>query len=130
MEVKRNKSTDKGIKKVMMSIKYSLAGLKYAYGNERSMYLFTGLAIIPIILGLIFGITPYQWIATLLSLGAILVIELVNTAIEAVVDMVTIEYNELAKIAKDCGSAATFVASIIAVIIALVIFVPRFIALF
>ena len=130
MNAKRNKSTAKGIKKIKGSIKYSIQGLSYAYRNERSMWLFSGLASIPIILGFVFGITMYQWIATLLSLGAILVIELINTAIEAVVDMVTIEYNELAKIAKDCGSAATFAASCIAFIIALVIFVPRIIELF
>ena len=80
--------------------------------------------------GLFFGITSNQWIALLLSLGNILTIELINTAIEATVDMVTLENNPLAKIAKDCGSGATFVASMIAIITSLIIFVPRIIHFF
>ena len=53
-------------------------------------------------------------------------IELLNTAIEAVVDMVTEKYHPLAKIAKDCGSAATCMATLIAVIVHLYIYVPIF----
>ena len=52
--------------------------------------------------------------------------ELINTAIEATVDMVTTEYNEYAKIAKDCGSAATGVMSVLATVVNAIIFVPYF----
>ena len=50
--------------------------------------------------------------------------ELINSAIEAVVDLVTLEEHPLAKIAKDCSSAATFVLACIAAIIGIVIYVP------
>ena len=53
-----------------------------------------------------------------------MVIELINTAIEATVDMVTLEFNPYAKIAKDCGSAATGIMSILALIVNLIIFIP------
>ena len=59
-----------------------------------------------------------------------MIIELINTAIEATVDMVTNEYNEYAKIAKDCGSAATGLMSVLATIVNLIIFLPYFIELF
>ena len=127
---KRNKSKYKGIKKILASSMYSAQGLKYAFVNERSLWLYSVLAGLSIILGFILDISVNQWICLLLSLGVVLTIELINTAIEAVVDMVTLEYNELAKIAKDCGSAATCVASIIAFIIAVVIFIPKIILLF
>ncbi len=127
---KRNKSKYKGLRKIAASCMYSMQGLIYAFSNEASLILYSVLSILSIICGFVLDITVNQWICLLLSLGVVLTIELINTAIEAVVDMVTLEYNELAKIAKDCGSAATCVASIIAFIIAMVIFVPKIIQLF
>lgn len=130
MQELRNKSKYKGLKKIYYSTKYSIDGLVYAYRNERSLWLHAGLSLIAICLGIIFQITLFQWSMILISLGVVLSIELLNTAIEAVVDLVTIEINPLAKIAKDCGSAATFVASVISVIIAGFIFIPRIMILF
>ena len=130
LNVERNKSKYKGLKKIMMSTKYSIQGLVYAFSNEKSLILYTVLSLLAILVGALLCISVNQWICLLLSLGVVLTIELINTAIEATVDMVTIEYNELAKVAKDCGSAATFVSTIIAVIVALVIFIPKIIALF
>ena len=128
--IKRNKSKYKGLKKIFASTMYSIQGLVYAFTNEQSLILYSVLSILAIICGFVLDISVNQWICLLLSLGVVLTIELINTAIEAVVDMVTLEYNELAKIAKDCGSAATCVASIIAFIIAMVIFIPKIILLF
>lgn len=126
----RNKSKYKGINRIIHSTKYSIDGLLYAYKNEKSLILHGVLSIVAIILGFLLKISINQWSVLLISLGVILTIELLNTAIEAIVDMVTLEYKELAKIAKDCGSAATFIATIIGIIIALVIFVPKIILLF
>ena len=66
----------------------------------------------------------------IITLGVVLASELVNTAIEAVVDLVTLEIHPLAKIAKDCGSAATFVLSLLSIVIALFIYAPYIIAMF
>ena len=63
------------------------------------------------------------------SIGMVLSAELINTAIEAVVDLVTLEIQPLAKIAKDCGSAATFVLALMAAAIGIVIYGPYFLAL-
>jgi len=122
----RNKSKYTGFTRVLYSAKYSIDGLVYAYAHEKSLLMHAILSFIAVVLGLFFRITLTQWSMILISLGVILSIELLNTAIEAIVDMVTLEYNELAKIAKDCGSAATFVASLIGIIIGLVVFVPHF----
>ena len=87
------------------------------------------MACIVIILGICFDIDFLEWVISFGSLAFILIIELVNTAIEATVDMVTQEYNEYAKIAKDCGSAATGLMSLLATVVNLIIFVPYFIEL-
>ena len=126
----RNKDQHKGLAKIFYKVKYSLSGLIYFYKNEASAIIFTLLTILLVSLGLYFQISYLEWILLLLSLGLVLVIELLNTAQEITVDMITKEYNTLAKYAKDLGSAATFIASLVATIVACSIFVPKIIGLF
>ena len=64
------------------------------------------------------------------TIGAVLSLELVNTAIEAVVDLVTEEYHPLAKVAKDTAAAAIFVIAVVAAIVGVIIFLPKIISLF
>lgn len=127
MQELRNKSKYKGLKRIFYSIKYSIEGLIYAFKNEKSLLLHALCTFIAVTLGLLFKISPGEWSTILISLSVILSVELLNTAIEAVVDMVTLEIHPLAKIAKDCGSAATFVVSMTGLIIAGVIFGPKII---
>ena len=130
MQTLRNKSKYKGLKRILFSIKYSIDGLVYAYANEKSLLLHGVLSTVLIILGLFFHISRTKWILILITLAVILAIELVNTAIEAVVDMYTTKFNPLAKIAKDCGSAATFVLVVVGTIISGSIYIPLIINLF
>jgi len=118
------------IKNLLNKCKYSMQGLLYCYKNESSFLLESLMACLIIILGIYFDIEFLEWVISFGSLALISIVELLNTAIEATVDMVTEEYNEYAKIAKDCGSAATGVMSILATIVNLVIFVPYFIEFF
>ena len=130
MQELRNKSKYKGIKHYVYSTKFSLEGLLYAYKNEKSLWMHAFCSIIAIVLGIIFKISLVQWSMILISLGIILALELLNTAIEAVVDMITLEYHPLAKIAKDCGSAATFIGVLISLIISGFVFIPKIMILF
>lgn len=129
-QISREKLKKKGIMRFLRTFKFSYDGLKYAYKNEQSMLTHLFLSIITVIVGLLLGITLYEWLIITISLTVVLAFELVNTAIEAAVDLITLEINPLAKIAKDCGSAATGITSVIALIIILVIFIPYVIALF
>ena len=119
-----------GFKRFLRSFKYSFQGLKYAYLNEQSMFIHALCTILAVFLGIILKISHYEWIIVASLLCLIAVIELLNTSIEAVVDMVTTEFNPLAKIAKDTASAAVFVASIVSGIVGLIIFIPKIINLF
>ena len=65
-----------------------------------------------------------------MTIAVVIAGELINTAIEAVVDLVTEEYHPLAKVAKDTSAAAVFVIAIVAVIVGLIIFLPKIINLF
>lgn len=118
------------IKNMFNKCKYSLQGLAYCFKNESSFLFVAIIACIIIIFGIYFDIAFLEWVISFGSLALIMIIELINTAIEATVDMVTNEYNEYAKIAKDCGSAATGLMSVLATIVNLIIFLPYFIELF
>lgn len=121
-----NRNTVKvyGYKRFFKSIKYSLEGLFYAYRYEQSLWIHGFATILAIIMGLIFQIRLSEWAIIFIALGIILALELINTAIEAAVDLTTSKIHPLAKIAKDCGSAASFVMSIVSVVISLFVFGP------
>ena len=118
------------VRNVLNKCKYSYQGLAYCFQNESSFLIEAISACLIIIMGIVFDITFLEWVIAFGSLCLITIIELLNTAIEATVDMVTQEYNEYAKIAKDCGSAATGIMTLLALLVNLIIFVPYFIKLF
>ena len=126
-EIKAKKARKKEvslIRNIFNKCKYTWDGLKYCFQNESSFLLVALCSCIIIILGIAFDIEFLEWVITFGSMALIMVIELINTAIEATVDMVTKEYNPYAKIAKDCGSAATGIMTLLSVIVNLIIFVP------
>lgn len=125
----RNKVKKRGLIRFKNSIKNSLNGLFYAYLNEQSLTLHTILTIVVLVSGFYFNISKMQWAILVTVMTIIIVTELLNTAIEATVDLVTNEYHELAKIAKDCASAAAFVASILAISLYLYVFLPKIVQL-
>ncbi|MEE0699964.1 MAG: diacylglycerol kinase [Bacilli bacterium] len=128
--VESNQLKKLSFKRVLRSFKFSFDGLKYAYLHEQSLILHVVVMVLIVTCGISFKITPIQWVITLVMGALILVAELFNTAIEAVVDMVTEEFHPLAKVAKDTASAACFIADMTAAGMWLVVFVPKIIALF
>lgn len=119
-----------GFSRFFKSVKYSLDGLFYAYRYEQSLWLHGFFTILAIILGIFFKIKLSEWAIIFIALGIILALELINTAIEAAVDLTTTKIHPLAKIAKDCGSAASFIMSIVSVVISLFVFGPYLMELF
>jgi len=125
-KISRDEIKKKGIKRTLRTFKFSMDGLVYAYKNEQSMLIHAIGTIFTVALGFIFHIKLTDWALVFIALGVILASELINTAIEAAVDLCTLEIHPLAKIAKDCGSAATFVLTLVSVVICLFVFVPYF----
>ena len=117
-------------KSVMNIIKYSLNGIKAYMDEGKSFFIYTFCAIVEIILGFVFHINGLEWILIICMLGIILSVELLNTAIESVCDLVTKEYSPFVKIAKDCGSGATFIIFVVMLILNIIIFSPKIVALF
>ena len=125
-QISRDNIKKKGIGRFFKSIKYSLEGLIYAYHYEQSLWVHGIFTFLAILLGIFFHIRLSEWAIVFIALGSILGVELLNTAIEATVDLVTLEVHPLAKIAKDCGSAASFVLAFVALVICLFVYGPYF----
>lgn len=92
--------------------KWSLAGLKAAWKHEQAFRIevVASFAIIP--LAFYLGETHIEKLLLLLSWLLVLIIELINSAVEAVVDRISTDYHELSGRAKDLGSAAVFLGNI------------------
>lgn len=128
-QISRDDIKKRGFRRLAKSFGYSIAGLKYAYKYEQSMFIHFIATFLAIAMGFILQITAFEWLITFLVIGLVLAGELINTAIEAVVDMVTLEFHPLAKIAKDCGSAASFILAMMAGVLGLIIYIPHIIDL-
>lgn len=130
MVPKVNGHKKRGIKRFFNSVKNSINGYIYAYTNEQSLTIHAILTILVLLSGFYFNISKMQWAILVVVMAMVIIAELLNTAIEATVDLITKEYNELAKVAKDCASAAVFTASILAAGLYLYVFLPKIIGLF
>lgn len=119
-----------GFKRILSSIKNSWNGLKAAYKNEQSVYIHLVCTIILLLLSFLLEISLTQWLIIIAIIGLTLVVELLNTAIESTVDLVTEEFHPLAKVAKDTASAAEFVLTLTSALIALMIFIPKIMEIF
>lgn len=106
-----------GLRRVWNAFNYSLAGLKEAYRCEDAFRQEVSLAVLLIPIACLL---PVPWLGRGLMIASVLlvlVIELLNSAIEAVVDRVSLENHRLAKRAKDIGSAAVLVTLLIMIVI-------------
>jgi diacylglycerol kinase len=123
----RDKRKKLGAHRFFRSFKYSFDGLAYAIKDEQSILVMIVITFIALLLGIILKISVLEWILVFISIGLVLGTELLNTSIEASMDLVSPKYNELAKVAKDTASASVFIYSLIAFIIGSLVFVPKII---
>ena len=121
----RNKDKGNFIVRYAKSFCHALEGLWYATCYEHNMIIIILATIVVTIGGFYYHINEYEWLFCITMIGMVAATEMINTSIEATVDLVTTEYNKLAKIAKDTASTATLIFSIIALIGALIIFIPK-----
>lgn len=111
------------------SVGHALDGIQYTTTHERNFRIEIMFAIMVSIASFIFKISIVEWCLLVLVIGMVLALELVNTAIERCVDLVTKDYKELAKNAKDIAAGAVFIMSMFSVVLGISIFLPKIIAL-
>jgi undecaprenol kinase len=109
---------------LLKSFSYAIEGIFTAARTERNMQIHLTVSVIVIACSIFFSISKMDWLLILFAIGGMIALELVNSAIERVVDLVTGEYHPLAKQAKDLAAGAVFVYAILSVVIGIIIFGP------
>ncbi|AIL69386.1 TPA: diacylglycerol kinase [Vibrio vulnificus] len=103
-----------GIKRIIKATGYSIQGLKAAFKHEAAVRQEFALLVVAIVLATWLDVSMLERITLLAVVVLVLIVELMNSAVEAVVDRIGVEHHELSGRAKDIGSAAVLVALIFA----------------
>lgn len=111
--------------KFIKGFAYAGKGLCYAFKTQVNFRFHCATAIVVVLLGWYLHLNSHEWLWILFSIALVLVTELLNTAIEALVDLVSPEYHLKAGIAKDTAAAAVLVTALVAAVIGLIIFIPK-----
>ncbi|EGZ31291.1 diacylglycerol kinase family protein [Malacoplasma iowae] len=117
---------------ILKKFLYAFRGLVYAIKEEKSLVIHF---IVSVIVLTVAGIINKQmktidWIILVIVIFLVIGVELINTAIENIVDMISFKYNFNARKIKDISAAASLVFSLMSVIVGLLIFIPKFIVIF
>ena len=115
-----------GIKRIVNAFRYSVDGFRTAWRHEHAFRQELMVAVPATIVALLLPVSAFQKLALIVVLGLVLLVELINAAIEAVVDRVSLERHPLSKAAKDLGSAAVALAILMAAATWAVVLYNRF----
>ena len=123
--VSRDKLKVRGFKRLIKSFKFAIEGIVYAFKYEQNLSVHLTAMVIVIIFGFLFKISVNEWLVLFLIIGLVIATELINTSIEATIDLITDKTHPLAKIAKDTAAGAVLIFGITSIIIGLIIFIPK-----
>ena len=111
---------------VLKSFKYAFSGISYALRTSRNFKIQLIFAVTSLMIGFLLQISQSNYVILISTIMSVLILEILNTSIESIVDLVVKkEFSSLAKISKDTSAGAVLLASINSVIIAVYIFVPK-----
>ncbi|MCM3161825.1 diacylglycerol kinase family protein [Metabacillus litoralis] len=108
-------------KRFFRSFIFAWSGIIQTFKTERNFQIHVSISFIMLIVGMLLGFTTFEWVLLLFLLGGMLSLELINTALEHVVDLITPDYHPLAKAAKDAAAGAVLVYAFLSVIIGVII---------
>jgi diacylglycerol kinase len=107
-----------------------MQGLKRALTEEPNFRIHVILGTVASLLALILRFSPLEWLILVVTIFFVLVLELINTTLENIVDLVSPEIQAEAKVAKDVSASAVFLSAVFSIIVGLALFLPKIIALF
>lgn len=116
------------MKRFFKSFGFAYEGIIHASMSERNFKFHIVAAIIVIISGILTGLSLIEWFIVFILIGGMLGLELMNSAIERVVDLTTSEQHLLAKQAKDLAAGAVLIYAVTSAIIGLMLFIPKWLS--
>ena len=129
--LKNRIETYKTSSNVLKSFKYAFSGIIYVLKTSRNFKIQLIFAVTSLMIGFLLQISQSNYVILIATIISVLILEILNTSIESIVDLVVKkEFSSLAKISKDASAGAVLLASINSVIIAVYIFVPKIKLLF
>lgn len=122
-----NRIKDEGnfIVRYAKSFLHACNGIAYGIKYEHNIIIMILATIVVVTAGFYYNISGSEWLFILFAVGSVTSMEMINSSIEATIDLVTTEIHPLAKIAKDTASAASLILCIVSFIGACIIFVPK-----
>lgn len=118
------------LKKQLRSFGYAWQGFKACVGKEQNLDFHLLVTIAVVVAGCCFGITRMEWVAVVLCLGLVVGAELMNTAIERLVDLVSPHRHPQAGQVKDIAAAAVLICTVAAIVVGVLIFFPYLVRFF
>lgn len=104
-------------------------GIFFAFKTQHNIWIHSLAIVVVVIAGFIFKLDVMEWGLVVLAIGLVLAAEMINTAIEWLIDLVSPDYSEKAGLIKDVAAGAVLIAAVISVIIGAIVFLPKIIEL-
>jgi len=112
-------------RKFLKGFTYAFQGIIHAFKSQINFKFHTLATVVAVIAGIYCKLDLSEWLWIIAAIAFVLVAELLNTALEVLVDLVSPEYNKKAGIIKDLASAAVLLAALFAMLVGLIIFLPK-----
>lgn len=130
MDLSDKNQTPHKNRKYSDSFRYAFEGVKTTFQEERNMRIHVFAGTFALLMGILFSLSITEWLWIVLSSFLVFVMEILNTVIENLVDLVTTDFHPLAKKVKDMAAAAVLSTTVFAVVTGLLIFMPKIINMF
>lgn len=112
------------MKKFFHALGWAWQGICQAFQEERNLKIHCVAAVLVVLAGLALQISLTHWMILVFAIGLVFICEMMNTAIERMVDLATAEYHPLAAAAKNMAAGAVLIAAITSVVIGILVFLP------
>jgi diacylglycerol kinase (ATP) len=113
------------MRRLIHSFNYAISGVIYAFRTQRNMKIHFGVAILVLAVSLFMDFSRVELLILFFTISMVMITEMINTSIEATIDIMTKEYNPLAKIAKNVAAGAVLISAVNAVVVAYLLFFDR-----
>lgn len=117
-------SNQRELHKRIKSFQYALEGWWYVLRTQKNTWIHAVISLAVIVLGLWLGLSRTDWALIIVTMAIVWIAEFMNTALEAIVDMIMPEIHPLAKVAKDVSAAAVLLGACAAVLVGILILGP------
>lgn len=111
------------------SFRYAFDGIRAALKKEPNLRIHIIIGALALLLGIYLGLSKVEWLILTFTIFYVITLELINTIIESLVDLVSPEMKTQAKTAKDISAAVVLTSSILAIIVGAVLFLPKLVLL-